>query len=472
VSRPVAVGDVIDGKYRVERVIGTGGMGLVVAATHLELGQPVAVKFLLAEGLARREVAARFIREARAAASIRGEHVARVLDVGRLENGAPYIVMEYLEGRDLEQMVRAGPIPVADAVDYVIQACDAMAEAHRLGIVHRDLKPANLFLTQAPDGSPVVKVLDFGISKSSIDGSQQGLTNPAALMGSPLYMSPEQMRSARDVDHRTDIWSLGAVLYELCAGQPPFSADSIPALIAAIMSDPPGSLRDRRPELPEGLVAIILRCLEKDRTMRFNDVGELAAALCAFAPHRSMAVVERAARILGSIPPPPQSHSSVPVPSIAGEAQSLHAGTTPGWTGHHAGGQQRPQGRRRSLPWAIGIASVIAVAALGSYTLSRRNEHPAGLARGEPANAMTAVAPLPEPGPAPVPSPTPVAEPVVSAAVAPPDVPSAVPARRAEPARSAPSPKPRASASAASSAAAATSAESKPKNSLKMSIKR
>ena len=303
-SEAVAAGQVIDGKYRVERILGTGGMGVVVAATHLELGQPVAIKFLLAEGVGRPDVAARFIREARAAASIRGEHVARVIDVGRLENGAPYIVMEYLEGRDLEHLLRGGPLPIEDSVDYVIQACDAMAEAHRLGIVHRDLKPANLFLTQAPDGSPVVKVLDFGISKTSIDSAQQALTNPAALMGSPLYMSPEQMRSAREVDHRTDIWSLGAVLYELLAGSPPFTADSVPALIASIMSDTPRSLRNLRADLPDALIGIVMRCLEKDRASRFNDVGELAGALSPFAPHRSMAVVERAARILGSIPPP------------------------------------------------------------------------------------------------------------------------------------------------------------------------
>jgi serine/threonine-protein kinase len=465
VSQAVAAGQVIDGKYRVERVLGTGGMGVVVAATHLELGQPVAIKFLLAEGVGRPEVSARFIREARAAASIRGEHVARVLDVGRLENGAPYIVMEYLQGRDLEQMLRNGPLPIEDAVDYVIQACDAMAEAHRLGIVHRDLKPANLFLTQAPDGSPVVKVLDFGISKTSLDSAQQGLTNPAALMGSPLYMSPEQMRSAREVDHRTDIWSLGAVLYELLAGSPPFMADSVPALIACIMSDSPRSVRDFRADLPEALAAIVMRCLAKDRAARFNDVGELAAALSPFAPHRSMAVVERAARILGSIPPPPQSRSSVPAPSLAREALSLPQGTAPGWAGNHGGTlESRSTGRRNG--WiAITLGAAVAIVALIGYAVRGQTTEPIAVEPREPVNATKSVAPSLPTDPAPAPDRAPVAEPVVS-------VPASLPSASAPPRPSVSEKKPPAVAAAVPSAVATTSAENKPKSSLKMSIKR
>jgi serine/threonine-protein kinase len=348
-----------------------------------------------------------------------------------------------------------------------------MGEAHRRGIVHRDLKPANLFLTRAPDGSPVVKVLDFGISKNTIDSAQHGLTNPAALMGSPLYMSPEQMRSARDVDHRTDIWSLGAVLYELLAGSPPFTADSVPALIACIMQETPRSLADLRADLPEGLVAIVRRCLEKDRASRFNDVGELAGALSPYAPHRSMAVVERAARILGSIPPPPQSRSSVPAPSLVREAVSLQQGTAPGWAGNHGGTLESPTARRRSLALPIGAGiAVAAVAAVGYAVSARHSDTPIAVEPREAVVATQSVAPMPPtsvaPAPAQVPAPTPVAEPVVpvpeSAAVAAPksDAPKLVPAEK----------KPRAVASTAPSADAASSTETKPKSSLKMSIKR
>jgi serine/threonine protein kinase len=304
VTTPVAPGEVLDGKYKVEHVIGTGGMGVVVAAMHLELRQRVAIKFLLAEAMAIPEVSVRFIREARAAARIRSEHVARVIDVGRLASGSPYIVMEYLEGSDLDETLGHGPLSAEDATDYVIQACDAMAEAHRLGIVHRDLKPANLFLSRQLDGSASVKVLDFGISKSVFDTGSGALTNAGALVGSPLYMSPEQMRSAKDVDLRSDIWSLGAVLFELLARRPPFVADAVPMIISAILNEPPADLQALRPDLPEGLVAAVMRCLEKDPAQRFQDVSELVLALVPYAPQRAQIAAERVHRMVGSVPPP------------------------------------------------------------------------------------------------------------------------------------------------------------------------
>jgi eukaryotic-like serine/threonine-protein kinase len=325
VNSPVQPGQILAEKYRVERVIGAGGMGVVVAATHLELGQRVAMKFLLAEGVGRPEIAARFIREARAAARIRGEHVARVIDVGRLESGSPYIVMEYLEGNDLEHIVREGPLSIEDAVDYLIQACDAMAEAHHLGIIHRDLKPANLFRAETVDGLGIIKVLDFGISKSLLDTGPGLLTGTSALLGSPLYMSPEQMRSARDVDHRTDIWSLGAVLFELLSGRPPYDGDSVGSLMAKILVDKAPSVREFRPDVPEGLAQVIMRCLEKDVNVRFGDVAELSLALTPFAPRRSMLAVERVHRILGSVPPPAEILS--PVPSRSSLTPGAHGGT-------------------------------------------------------------------------------------------------------------------------------------------------
>src|SRR5689334_6553526 len=217
---PVLPGQMLAGKYRVERILGTGGMGVVVAAKHVELNILVAIKFLLPHVLSNQTAVARFAREARAAVRIKSEHVARVSDVGTLESGAPYMVMEYLDGGDLSAWLKErGALPVEQAVEFVLQASEAIAEAHALGIVHRDLKPSNLFVTRRRDGSMTVKVLDVGISKTtSIDAAAMDMTATTAVMGSPLYMSPEQLQSSKDVDARSDIWSLGIILYELLAG--------------------------------------------------------------------------------------------------------------------------------------------------------------------------------------------------------------------------------------------------------------
>ncbi|HEY3664483.1 MAG TPA: serine/threonine-protein kinase, partial [Polyangiaceae bacterium] len=215
-SDEVREGDVLAGKFRIERVLGQGAMGVVVAATHIQLDERVALKFLLPEALANADAVARFAREARAAVKIKSEHVVRVSDVGTLESGSPYMVMEYLQGQDLsEWMTNHGTLNVSDAVEFLLQACEALAEAHALGIVHRDLKPANLFVTARRDGTPCIKVLDFGISKFTAPGSNLNMTKTSTIMGSPLYMSPEQLSSTRTVDARTDIWALGVILFEL-----------------------------------------------------------------------------------------------------------------------------------------------------------------------------------------------------------------------------------------------------------------
>ena len=233
---PVPIGAVVAGEYRVERFLGAGGMGVVVAATHLQLERPVALKFLQRDAASSPDVVSRFTREAKAAGKIQGEHVARVLDVGALETGEPYLVMEYLDGEDLARILaRRGPLPIAETVDYVLEACEAVAEAHALGIVHRDLKPANLFLATRPSGKPLVKVLDFGISKAPASATDAGLTTTSSVVGSPLYMSPEQMTSAKSVDARSDVWSLGVVLYELLTAGHPFPAESVPALVIAVV---------------------------------------------------------------------------------------------------------------------------------------------------------------------------------------------------------------------------------------------
>jgi serine/threonine-protein kinase len=316
---PVQPGEVLLGKYRVDRVLGAGGIGIIVAAHHLQLDERVAIKFLLPEALQSPDVVARFAQEARAAVKIKSEHVVRVIDVGTLPTGSPYMVMEYLEGADLSAVLsKRGPMPVEEVVGLVLQACEALAEAHAIGIVHRDLKPANLFAIARADGSASVKVLDFGISKVTTPGSDMGMTKTSAIVGSPLYMSPEQMRSAKTVDARTDIWSLGAILFELLTGQPPFTGESLPELCVNIMNSPPASIQAMRPDLPPRLEAVILRCLEKDRQNRYGNVGELAVALAEFAPRQAKSSVERVTKVIqaagisstsfqlpeGSVPPP------------------------------------------------------------------------------------------------------------------------------------------------------------------------
>ena len=302
---PVHVGQILAGKYRIERVLGVGGMGIVVAAMHVQLDERVAIKFLLPDALESPETVARFAREARAAVKIKSEHIARVSDVGTLENGAPYMVMEYLEGRDLAAYLKErGPLPVDEAVTYLLQAMEALAEAHGMGIVHRDLKPPNLFLTRRADGTAQVKVLDFGISKVTARGGmhEASLTKTSSVMGSPLYMAPEQMVSTREVDARADVWALGVVLYELLAGHVPFQGESMTELCARILQEPPSPLRMTRPDVPPELEGLILRCLEKNRDQRLGSVAELASGLVPFAPPYMMPSVERIARLSGGTP--------------------------------------------------------------------------------------------------------------------------------------------------------------------------
>lgn len=315
---PVKTGDILADKYCVEKVLGVGGMGVVVAAEHVALHQKVALKFMLADMLANENAVQRFMREARAAVRLRSEHVARVMDVGCLENGAPYIVMEFLEGEDLSDLIhREGAMPTPLAIDLILQACMAMAEAHSIGIVHRDLKPANLFITKRPDGTPLLKVLDFGISKVAGGPDDEHKTKSSVSMGSPGYMAPEQMRSAKHADHRADIWALGVILYLLLANRRPFEAESAPLLFAAVVNDQKMPLSSAVPDVDRDLEAIVHRCLEQNREARFGSVGELARALVPFGD-------ERAAPMAASI-----SNLSVATPLASLEIDASERSTAP-----------------------------------------------------------------------------------------------------------------------------------------------
>ncbi len=363
---PVHAGEVIAGKYRVDRILGEGGMGVVVAVTHLGLQQRFAMKFLLPDVVTIPALVERFTREAQAAVQIHSEHVARVTDVGVLPNGAPYMLMEYLEGEDLSAVLKArGALPIQDAVGFVMQALEAIAEAHVLGIVHRDLKPGNLFLAQRPSGRSIVKVLDFGISKVESTANRPALTGSGALIGSPGYMSPEQMIAADTVDLTTDIWAIGVVLYEMLTGRRPFEAESMPELVAVVLAKPHVPVRQVRPEVPQALSDAVDFCLAKERTGRFQNTGQLALALAPFAPPHVAQSVERILGVLrGNAPVVPYS---VPPPALVAAVKSRGPGTLSPTSG---GGAPT----RSNAPLVL-LAGLVAVALLGGGAFAWKLRH-------------------------------------------------------------------------------------------------
>jgi serine/threonine-protein kinase len=419
---PVEIGEVLAGKYRVDKILGEGGMGVVVAATDTQLERQVAIKFLLPQFSAHAEAAPRFMREARAAVKIQSEHIARVIDVNTMPNGSPYMVMEMLHGADLANVLSdQGPLAMQEAVLYVIEACDAIAEAHSHGIVHRDLKPANLFLAQMPDGTNRIKVLDFGISKSTIAGGtavDQSLTRTSSMMGSPLYMSPEQMKSTRDVDARTDIWALGVILYELLTGTLPFSGQSIPELSAKILLEPPTPLHVHRPDLPAELEQIVMRALEKGLDARYPSASEFAIDLVKFGPRKARTNVERITKLLGqagiskSMLPEPPSRSpaamtAVSIPQRKGESTVAEFGATKD--------PHKTTGRWSPKTMTVGAAGIALLVAGVLFAVLGRNdpiaEQPASAESPVPAAAPPAP-PRAQVAPEPV-DPTPAAAPVV-----------------------------------------------------------
>lgn len=324
---PFAPGAIVAGKYRIEREVAEGGIGVVHLCTHVQLQQRAAIKRVHTRVLAKPALLERFRREAQVMAQLRSQHVVRVYDVGEVEDAGPYMVMEFLEGEDLGSILERGPLAPVVAVDCILQACDAIAEAHAMGIIHRDLKPENLFVARRASDEPIVKVLDFGISKVAAGkaGSVRlaRMTEANDRFGTPMYMSPEQLRASGNVDPRSDIWALGVVLFELLTASLPFDADNVPQLAAQIATSPSIPLRQLQPGMPAELEAVILRCLEKDPARRYRNVAELAQDLVAFGPASAGARLTRIRRITETAgtsvrPPAPSSPTLASLPAIAG----------------------------------------------------------------------------------------------------------------------------------------------------------
>jgi serine/threonine-protein kinase len=442
-----AADEVLAEKYRIERVLGQGGMGIVVAAMHLQLEERVAIKFLLPELAHDPALVTRFLREGRSAIKIRSEHVVRVLDVGTLPGGTPYMVMEYLEGKNFEELLEdQGRVPVELAVDHLLQATEALAEAHALGMIHRDLKPANLFLAHRADGSPCVKILDFGITKV-IDGKGAvdfEATSSSIVMGSPRYMSPEQMRSAPAIDARADIWGLGVILHELIAGESPFDGATMPDLLAAILQDPPTPLRRLRPEVPAGVEAAVARCLEKDPAGRFADVAELTQALAPYGSPSARVSADRVSRVIRPRAPSDTSTSAPivrsAIPSVADfRPEPPTGGSLTISAAADAPELSRPPSRfnaRTAALWAGGIFFA------GTMLLAIFDTRGPAPARGQGAASesapITAASPVPRDFETPLPTASPTADAIPAAA--PPETASApaTASARSKPAPTAP----------------------------------
>ncbi len=441
---PVSPGDVVGGKYRVEKVLGAGGMGVVVSAQHVDLGQSVALKFILPEALSGQGAVERFMREARAAVRLKSDHVARVYDVGRDDKDRPYMVLELLEGLDLAKLNRQrGPLPIADAVEYVLQACEALVEAHAAGIVHRDLKPQNLFVTRRLNGAPLVKVLDFGIAKAIGPAAvgQLALTDSQQVIGSPLYMAPEQMRSARTADARTDIWALGVILYELLGGQLPFEGETVTEVCIRVVNEEPKPLTSLRPGLDPSLVGVVMRCLAKEPDARWQNVAQLASALERFSrsaqqgglvrPWRSFEDTQDSQerpRVVVPASSPDETGPSTAVtmpsaPPVLGHPPERHlVSTDVSWhQGSSAPARKSERPRSFAKGLAAGVVVSIAVAAAAAVMVVRAS-------RPATDTAAAAQTPAVAPPPAPSPSPSPVVTTAEPASTVPTMTPAALPA--------------------------------------------
>ena len=380
---------------------------LVFAAHHALLGQHVALKLLLDADRDPLSVA-RFLNEGRAAARIPSEHIARVLDVGILDDRRPFIVMEYLEGKDLSQVLEErGPLAPRDAVDYVLQAIEALAQAHALGILHRDLKPSNLFLAERHDGTRVVKVLDFGISKAiGLAAAAEAAIVTQGLIGSPGYMSPEQVRSSKTVDARSDMWSLGVILYELLSGAMPFEGENVGEILAAILERPPAPLSARRRDVPAGLIGVVMRCLAREPARRFADLADLADALLPFAPGASPSIarIRTTMAALAARPIDPGASSSHGLPRVSaamadaatGFAPSRAVQTNDSWTDASPTLAPSPSRATKIFGFAVGLLGIGTLAIVLVTVLRAR---PAEVAPGSAAAIAVAARPVAAPLP-------------------------------------------------------------------------
>jgi serine/threonine-protein kinase len=400
------IGDVIAAKYRLEKVAGEGGMGIVYAAEHLVLKQRVAVKVLLPDAANSEAVVERFAREARAAAKINSEHVARVLDAGALPSGALFLVMEFLEGCDLEELLDLQQrLPVPEVVDYLLQALEGLAHAHAADIVHRDLKPANLFLACRPDGTNAIKLLDFGISKTKQSRPEDKRLTGQHVLGSPVYMSPEQLRNAPDIDGRADLWSIGIVGYEMLGGAPPFDGDGVGEIFAAILEKSPVPLSTLNPDVPQELSDIFAKCMRREPEERWSNAGELAKALAPFGSDPENTVVERAEQVLArakmlAVPGTPQEARRVAdaIDAATRRARTTYGRQSPPPSGRRRRGRGGREGVRtrivafaRRSPIAIlllaaSLGLVFGVGAIGVRRLGRAAAAP--VAQGGPAQTL------------------------------------------------------------------------------------
>ncbi len=420
---PLSVGETVGGKYRIDAVIGEGGMGVVFAATHIDLQRPVAIKVIRQELSQQPELIARLLLEARAAAQIKSEHVCRVLDVSRLDSGPPYVVMEYLEGRNLGAILEAkGRLNERLAVDYVLQACEAVAEAHRAGVIHRDLKPENLFLAEFPDGRRAIKVLDFGISKMTgpmVEAAGSSLTNPTSAMGSPHFMAPEQMTAARGADARADIWALGTILHQLVTGHLAFDGDSLLAVCAAVLQGDPVPIRNYMAELSPGLEEAILRCLVKNRDQRLSSVAELATLIAPFGSAQAAQSALRISRLSDNsysgpddgenssgtllsprqLPTPRTPVQRIPIETAAAVTSSKRSISRAG-----SGFRGRSYASIGGVVLILGLAvAAVIVRSQSPVTTSASNSHQAAALSVSAATAVSAVMPKPlvaQPSPA------------------------------------------------------------------------
>lgn len=357
------------GKYEIVRQIGRGGFGLVYEALHLGLRVPVAIKVLRSDSRQHPQTLERFRREAWTSAQIASPHVVRVMDVDVLQDGSPFIVMELLRGHDLETELNVrGRLPLREAVGYVLQAASAIAEAHARGVVHRDLKPNNLFLVEQ-GGIRSIKVLDFGLSKIA---SELSVTKTSSQLGTPLYMSPEQIRSAKHTDARSDIWSLGVILYRMLALRTPFDGQTVTDLMVEILGQPPPELTRVAPNVPPELARVVMRTLCKDPADRYRSVAELASALAPFGPPGAFVAT-------GAAP--------VSVPQLGPSATLTDSSQdTP---------VEAPPSHLRSVLIPLGVALGIVVAAVGlrAWWISAASSAVAGSAQAGSGAPVVAAAP-------------------------------------------------------------------------------